>query len=85
MTNDNRDNVRPAPEICLHDGTVFEGIDLNETKVIVDGECLTEERADEITADVLAKARARNAGLVPGGKSLSGEGKHSPVAQVADK
>ena len=73
-------NVHPAPEITFDDDV--EDIDLNETEIIVDGERLTDERADAITADALAKARAYNTGLIPGGKSLSGAGKHSPVVQV---
>lgn len=59
--------------------TVEDG-DLERDEYYVDGERLTNERADQITADVLAKARARN--LVPGGKSLSGGTTHSPAIQV---
>jgi fructose-bisphosphate aldolase class 1 len=80
MTKQN--DIRPAPELAVTDDTVIEAIDLAETEVIVDGERLTDERADEIAADVLARARAHNAGLIPGGKSLSGGTKHSPVVQV---
>ena len=57
-----------------------EDIDLNTETIYVDGERLTVERADHIAADMLEEARRRN--LRPGGKSLSGEGKHSPVVQV---
>lgn len=62
------------------DDTIVEDIDLAEEEIVVDGERLTDERADAIAEDVLAKVRARN--LVPGGKSLSGDGSHSPVLQA---
>ncbi|MEB3021296.1 DNA-binding protein [[Mycobacterium] crassicus] len=75
----NRQKIDPAA-VHFDDDTVVEDIDLAEEEIIVDGERLTDERADAIAADVLAKVRART--LVPGGKSLSGEGKHSPVVQV---
>lgn len=71
--------IDPA-SIKFDDDTVVEDIDLAEEEIVVDGERLTDERADEITADVLAKVRARN--LIPGGKSLSGDGTHSPIVQT---
>lgn len=71
--------IDPA-SIKFDDDTVVEDIDLAEEEIIVDGQRLTDERADEITADVLAKVRARN--LIPGGKSLSGDGTHSPIVQT---
>ncbi|RDI47223.1 CopG family ribbon-helix-helix protein [Nocardia mexicana] len=43
------------------------------------GEELTEERAEEIAKASLWEIRRQN--LVPGRKSLSGGGKHSPVVQ----
>ncbi|BBX95395.1 DNA-binding protein [Mycobacterium lacus] len=72
-------HIDPAT-IHFGDDTVVEDVNLAEEEVIVDGERLTDVRADDIAADVLAKARARN--LIPGGKSLSGGRKHSPVVQV---
>lgn len=57
-----------------------EDVDLNETEVYSGGERLTEERAEAIADVFEAKARSR-ANLIPGGKSLSGEGKKSPVVQ----
>jgi DNA transposition AAA+ family ATPase len=64
------------------DDTIIEDVDLNETEIIVDGQRLTDDRADAIAAEVLAQVRAREDTLIPGGKSLSGDGKHSPVVQV---
>jgi hypothetical protein len=67
-------------KIRFDEHTVVEDIDLDEEEIYVEGERLTEERAEKIAAEVLAKASAMN--LRPGGKSLSGDGKHSPVVQV---
>ncbi len=41
-----------------------------------------ERITDEFSEAAAEAAERRIAGLVPGGKSLSGEGKHSPVVQV---
>lgn len=73
-------DIRPA-DFDFADIEV-DDIDLSDEQIVIDGQRLTDERADMIAADVLAKARAHNAGLVPGGKSLSGDGRHSPVVQV---
>jgi hypothetical protein len=67
-------------KIHFDETTVVEDADLEKEEFYVEGERLTEERAERLAAEVLAKARAMN--LRPGGKSLSGEGKHSPVVQV---
>lgn len=73
-------DIRPA-DFDFADADV-DDVDLAETEVIVGGERLTDERADAIAADVLAKARGHIDTLVPGGKSLSGDGKHSPIVQT---
>ncbi|MCV7358497.1 DNA-binding protein [Mycolicibacterium fluoranthenivorans] len=73
-------DIRPA-DFDFSDAEI-EDVDLAETEVIVDGARLTDERADEIAADVLAKARGHAETLVPGGKSLTGDGKHSPIVQT---
>lgn len=54
-------------------------IDLDKEEFVYHGERLTEERAEEIAAEALAAVKQSN--LVPGGKSLSGGGKTSPVVQ----
>ena len=51
----------------------------NKEPFIYHGEELTESRAEQIAQESLAEARQRN--LVPGGKSMSGGRKHSPVVQ----
>lgn len=56
-------------------------IDLDEEEVYLrDGRRLTEALAEQIAEEALANARAKN--LIPGRKSLSGDGKHSPVVNV---
>lgn len=58
----------------------FEGyIDLDKEEFYYHGERLTNERAAQIAEETLAEARRRN--LIPGGKSLSGGGAHSPRVQ----
>ncbi|GAC71050.1 hypothetical protein GS4_47_00400 [Gordonia soli NBRC 108243] len=63
-----------------------EDIDLEETEVIVGGERLTDERAEQLAEETLAEVRARREArtkhLVPGGKSLTGGSTHSPVLNV---
>jgi hypothetical protein len=55
-------------------------LDLDEEEFILkDGRRLTNELADQIADETLAEVRRRN--LVPGGKSLSGGGVHSPRVQ----
>jgi predicted HicB family RNase H-like nuclease len=59
---------------------VFEpDLDLDAEEFIYQGERLTDERAAQIAEEALAEARLRN--LIPGGKSLSGDGSHSPRVQ----
>jgi len=72
--------IRPA-DFDFADAEI-EDVDLADTEVIVDGQRLTDERADEITGSVLAKVRGHIDTLVPGGKSLTGDGKHSPIVQT---
>jgi hypothetical protein len=67
-------------KIHFDESTLVDDVDLDEEEIYVEGERLTEERAEKLAKEVLAKARAMN--LQPGGKSLSGDGKHSPVVQV---
>lgn len=78
MTND------PSRYVIGPDATI-EDIDLDrdQHELYYQGEKLTEARAAEL-GDIAAKeARAaRTAGLIPGGKSLSGGRTHSPVVQV---
>jgi predicted HicB family RNase H-like nuclease len=55
-------------------------LDLDEEEFILkDGRRLTNERAEQIAQQTLTEARRRN--LIPGGKSLSGGGVHSPRVQ----
>lgn len=55
-------------------------LDLDEEEFILkDGRRLTNELADQIAEETLVEVRRRN--LIPGGKSLSGGGVHSPRVQ----
>ena len=61
-------------------GSVVSEIDLDVEEVhLPDGTRLTEAKAEQLAAEVLAEVRRRN--LVPGGKSLNGDGSHSPRVQ----
>ena len=81
--------IDPA-EIHFDENTVVEVADLENEEyyvegkqlasVLDEGERLTEESAQRLAAEMLDRVRAKN--LRPGGKSLSGGNKHSPVVQV---
>ncbi len=65
------------------DAVIEEVDDLDARNITYQGESLTEARLAELNEIAEREAVARrNAGLVPGGKSLSGGGRHSPVVQV---
>lgn len=58
-------------------------IDLDAEVVTVDGQRLTNADADALADEAARVSRERsNANLIPGRKSLSGEGKHSPTVQT---
>ncbi|OMC46867.1 hypothetical protein A5742_25370 [Mycolicibacterium fortuitum] len=61
-----------------------EDVDLGAEVIHVgDGQRLTEELADTVADQLAQTGRERSmANLVPGRKSLSGEGQHSPVVQA---
>ncbi|MDR0991020.1 MAG: DNA-binding protein, partial [Propionibacteriaceae bacterium] len=67
-------NYRYVPGV-----SIAEDIDLDETPVSVGGRRYTEADAE---ADSVAAERRQLAGLVPGGKSLSGGRTHSPAVRV---
>ena len=58
----------------------FEDIDLDAENVVVDGRRFTEADAAAISDAIAAGPPLSN--LIPGRKSLSGGGKHSPVINV---
>ncbi len=61
-------------------GSTVEDVDLDEEDVrLLDGRRLTSELAEKMARDGVAEARRRN--LIPGGKSLGGDGSHSPRVQ----
>lgn len=66
----------------IGDDVEVSDVDLDEEAVYVNGERLTDERVERMAAESVRLARAREAYLVPGGKSLSGDGTHSPIVQT---
>lgn len=66
----------------IDDDATIEDADLDELNITYRGERLTEARAAELDDATARELDRRAANLIPGGKSLSGEGKHSPVVQV---
>ena len=61
------------------DATI-EDVDLEQEVVrLPDGRRLTDELAEQIAQEALAAARRRN--LIPGRKSLTAPGEHSPVVR----
>lgn len=71
--------IDPSRHVVSEDDTV-EDVDLDTEVVrLRDGRRLTNELAEQLAEETLAEARRRN--LVPGGKSLSGGGIHSPRVQ----
>ncbi len=73
-------NALDPAKFKIDDNTEFVDVDLDEEEVYFEGERLTEARAQEVAAEVLAEVRKRN--LRPGGKSLSGGTTMSPTIQV---
>jgi len=78
-------NKKPTDYIIGDDATI-EDANLNEREIYYQGERLTEARAAELGEIAAREAEqtrdARTANLIPGGKSLSGGSKHSPVVQA---
>lgn len=72
-------SIDPTRYVAGPDATI-EDIDLDEVDVrLPDGTRLTEELAEQLAREAVAEARLRN--LIPGRKSLSGDGSHSPRVQ----
>ena len=69
MPKDHKPKYLVGPDLALDE----------EEFILKDGRRLTNELADQIADETLAGARRRN--LIPGGKSLSGGGVHSPRVQ----
>lgn len=69
----------PKDHVVSSDATISD-VDLDQEEIYFNGERLTEDRAEQIAEDALKDARRR--GLIPGRKSLSGGGAHSPRLEV---
>jgi hypothetical protein len=71
--------VDPADYVVGPD-TEIEDVDLDQEDIrLPDGRRLSNELAEKMARDGMAEARHRN--LIPGGKSLAGDGSHSPRVQ----
>lgn len=73
---------RNPADYVIGDDVEITDVDLDQEEVYVNGERLTEVRAMQMAEEAERTSRQRDANLIPGGKSLSGRGKHSPVVQV---
>jgi predicted HicB family RNase H-like nuclease len=72
--------IDPRDYVVGRDATIS-SIDLDkETFTLPDGRRLTNELAAELAAEGRDEIRRRN--LIPGRKSLSGDGTHSPTIRV---
>lgn len=72
-------SIDPSRYIAGPDSTI-EDVDLDQEDVrLPNGRRLTEDLAEKLAREGVAEARRR--GLIPGGKSLSGDGSHSPRVQ----
>ncbi len=72
-------SIDPSRYVVGADTTITE-VDLDEEDVwLPDGRRLTNELAEKMAREGAAEARRRD--LIPGGKSLAGDGSHSPRVQ----
>ena len=72
-------SIDPKRYMVGPDSTIAD-VDLDEEDVrLPDGRRLTNELAEKMAREGMSEARRRN--LVPGGKSLGGDGSHSPRVQ----
>jgi hypothetical protein len=69
-------------DYVIGDAVEVDDVDLGQEAVYVNGERLTDDVVERMADASVRLARAREANLVPGGKSLSGDGSHSPVMQT---
>ena len=75
-----KDEIDPRDYVVTLE-TQISTIDLDREEFILrDGRRLTEELAEQLAREGVAEARRRN--LIPGRKSLSGQGQHSPTIRV---
>lgn len=66
----------------IHGDAIVDDVDLETEEVYVNGVRLTDALVEQMAAESVRLAKVRGATLVPGGKSLSGGDKHSPVIQT---
>jgi hypothetical protein len=74
---------KPNPaDYVIGDDAEISDIDLDQEEVYVNGERFTEADAAAMAEELERTSRERSANLIPGGKSLSGDGTHSPIVQA---
>jgi hypothetical protein len=73
---------RNPADYVIGDDVEISDIDLDQEEVYVDGKRFTEADASAMADELERTAHERAANLIPGGKSLSGDGSHSPVLQA---
>ncbi len=75
-----QDKIDPRDYVVTPE-TQISTIDLDREEFILrDGRRLTEQLAEQLAREGVAEARRRN--LIPGRKSLSRQGQHSPTIRV---
>lgn len=74
--------TRNPADYAIDDNVEVTDVDLEQEEICVNGERLTDERVEQMAQESVRLARERERHLIPGGKSLSGGSKHSPVVQV---
>jgi hypothetical protein len=74
--------TRNPQHYVIGDDIEVSDVDLAGEAVYVNGERLTDERVERMAEESVRLARIREANLIPGGKSLSGGSKHSPIVQT---
>lgn len=66
-----------------HETDPADDIDLDRAEIhTVTGQRVTNAGAERMAADAERRVNTRAANLIPGAKSLSGDGKHSPIVQT---
>jgi hypothetical protein len=73
---------RNPADYVIGDDVEISDIDLDQEEVYVNGERFTEADAAAMADELERTSRERSANLIPGGKSLSRDGTHSPVVQA---
>lgn len=77
-----KNKTKAAADYVIGDDATIEDADLDQREITYQGKRLTEADVLALDEEIGAGIARREANLVPGGKSLSGDGRHSPVVQT---